>query len=164
VDEEHDTSFKQYDPAPRYNARDTAIYMAHLYGAKVILGTATPSLETFYNAQQKKYGLVTMTERFGGITMPEIILVDALAEFKQKKLQAHFTTVLLAELKKALDNGEQAILFQNRRGYAPTIFCKNCNWSQDCKNCDVSLTTPLKEKIHTLISFINLKINRLIFW
>ncbi len=140
VDEEHDTSFKQYDPAPRYNARDTAIYLAHLHGAKVILGTATPALETFYNAQQKKYGLVTMNERFGGITMPEIILVDALAEFKAKKLQAHFTTVLLAELKKALDNGEQAILFQNRRGYAPTIFCKNCNWSQDCKNCDVSLT------------------------
>jgi len=140
VDEEHDTSFKQYDPAPRYNARDTAVYLAHLHGAKVILGTATPSLETFYNTQQKKYGLVTMNKRFGGITMPEIVLVDALAEFKAKKLQAHFTTVLLAELKKALDNGEQAILFQNRRGYAPTIFCKNCNWSQDCKNCDVSLT------------------------
>ncbi len=140
VDEEHDTSFKQYDPAPRYNARDTAVYLAHLHGAKVILGTATPSLETFYNTQQKKYGLVTMTERFGGITMPEIVLVDALSEFKEKKLQAHFTTVLLAELKKALANGEQAILFQNRRGYAPTVFCKNCNWSQDCKNCDVSLT------------------------
>lgn len=140
VDEEHDTSFKQYDPAPRYNARDTAIYLAHLHGAKVILGTATPSLETFNNAQQKKYGLVTMNERFGGITMPEIVLVDALAEYKAKKLQSHFTTVLLTELRKALDNGEQAILFQNRRGYAPTIFCKNCNWNQECKNCDVSLT------------------------
>ena len=140
VDEEHDTSFKQYDPAPRYNARDTAIYLAHLHGAKVILGTATPSIETFYNAQQKKYGLVTMNERFGGITMPEIVLVDALEEYKAKKLQAHFTTVLLSELNKALDNGEQAILFQNRRGYAPTVFCKNCNWSQECKNCDVSLT------------------------
>jgi len=140
VDEEHDTSFKQYDPAPRYNARDTAVYLAHLHGAKVILGTATPSLETFYNAQQKKYGLVSINERFGGITMPEIVLVDALEEYKAKKLQAHFTTVLLSELNKALDNGEQAILFQNRRGYAPTVFCKNCNWSQECKNCDVSLT------------------------
>jgi len=140
VDEEHDTSFKQYDPAPRYNARDTAIYLAHLHDAKVILGTASPTLESYHNAQPKKYGLVTMTERFGGVTMPEIVLVDALAEFKAKKLQAHFTTVLLAELKKALDNGEQAILFQNRRGYAPTIFCKNCNWNQECKNCDVSLT------------------------
>jgi len=140
VDEEHDTSFKQYDPAPRYNARDTAIYLSHLHGAKVILGTATPALETYHNVKQKKYGLVTMAERFGGLKLPEMVLVDALAEYKSKKLQSHFTTVLLAELKKALDNGEQAILFQNRRGYAPTVYCQNCAWTQECKNCDVSMT------------------------
>lgn len=140
VDEEHDTSFKQYDPAPRYNARDTAVYLSHLYGAKVILGTATPALETYHNAKQKKYGLITMPERFGGLKLPEMVLVDALAEFKSKKLKFNFTTVLLTELKKALANGEQAILFQNRRGYAPTVFCQSCAWTQECKNCDVSMT------------------------
>lgn len=140
VDEEHDTSFKQYDPAPRYNARDSAIYLAHLHQAKVILGTATPSIETYYNARNKKYGLIEMKERFGGLQLPEMILVDALAEYKSQKLQSHFTSVLLAEMKKALDNKEQIILFQNRRGFAPTIYCQNCNWTQDCQNCDVSLT------------------------
>jgi len=140
VDEEHDTSFKQFDPAPRYNARDSAIYLAHLHQAKVVLGTATPSIETYYNAQQKKYALVEMKERFGGIQMPEIIIVDAKDEWKKRKLQSHFTTVLLDELSAALERGEQAILFQNRRGYAPTLNCKNCGWSKQCKNCDVSLT------------------------
>lgn len=140
VDEEHDTSFKQYDPAPRYNARDTAVYLAHLHRAKVLLGTATPSIETYYNARNQKYGLVEMTERFGGIQMPEMILVDALAEHKAKKMTSHFTSVLLAEMQQALKRKEQIILFQNRRGYAPSVYCQNCAWTQECKNCDVTLT------------------------
>jgi len=140
VDEEHDTSYKQNDPAPRYNGRDAAIYLAHLHGAKVLLGTATPSLETYHNARSGKYGLVEMPERFGGIQMPEIVVVDAKEEQKQRKLQSHFTSVLLDELKAALARGEQAILFQNRRGYAPTLRCNTCGWHSECIHCDVSLT------------------------
>lgn len=140
VDEEHDTSFKQHDPAPRYNARDTAIFLAHLYSAKVMLGTATPALETYQNAKEGKYGLVEMKERFGGIQMPEVVIVDVADETKKKKMSSHFTSVLLKELTEALQRGEQAILFQNRRGYAPTLRCTTCGWVQECKNCDVSLT------------------------
>lgn len=140
VDEEHDTSYKQNDPAPRYQGRDAAIYLAHLHGAKVVLGTATPSLETYHNARSGKYGLVEMMERFGGIQMPEIVVVDAKEEQKQRKLQSHFTSVLLEELKTALAKGEQAILFQNRRGYAPTLRCNTCGWHSECIHCDVSLT------------------------
>jgi len=140
VDEEHDTSYKQNDPAPRYHGRDAAIYLAHLHGAKVLLGTATPSLESYQNAKSGKYGLVEMKERFGGIQMPEIVVVDAKEEQKQRKLQSHFTSVLLEELKAALARGEQAILFQNRRGYAPTMRCNTCGWHSECIHCDVSLT------------------------
>jgi len=140
VDEEHDTSFKQHDPAPRYNARDTAIFLAHLYDAKVLLGTATPALETYQNAREGKYGLVEMKERYGGIQMPEVVIVDVADETKKKKMSSHFTSVLLKELSEALQRGEQAILFQNRRGYAPTLRCTTCGWVQECKNCDVSLT------------------------
>jgi len=140
VDEEHDTSFKQYDPAPRYNARDCAIYLAHLHNAKVLLGTATPSLETYQNAKDGKYGLVEMNERFGGIQLPEVVIVDVADEMKRKKMSSHFTSVLLEELIGALSRGEQAILFQNRRGYAPTLRCTTCGWVQECKNCDVSMT------------------------
>ncbi len=140
VDEEHDTSYKQNDPAPRYQGRDAAIYLAHLHGAKVLLGTATPSLESYQNAKSGKYGLVEMNERFGGIQMPEIVVVDAKEEQKQRKLQSHFTSVLLDELKAALAKGEQAILFQNRRGYAPTLRCNTCGWHSECIHCDVSLT------------------------
>lgn len=140
VDEEHDTSYKQADPAPRYHGRDAAIYLAHLHGAKVLLGTATPSLESYHNAKSGKYGLVEMTERFGGIQMPEIVVVDARQELKERKMQSHFTSVLLEELKTALAKGEQAILFQNRRGYSPTLRCNTCGWHAECINCDVSLT------------------------
>ena len=140
VDEEHDSSFKQNDPAPRYNGRDAAIYLAHLHGAKVLLGTATPSLESYQNVKAGKYGLVEMTERFGGIEMPEIVVVDAKEEAKLRKLQSHFTSVLLDELKAAMERGEQAILFQNRRGYAPTLRCTTCGWHSECLHCDVSLT------------------------
>ncbi len=140
VDEEHDTSFKQADPAPRYNARDAAIYLAHLCDAKVLLGTATPSIETYFNATQKKYGLVEMPERFGGLKMPEVVLIDLKEETKKKTIKGLFSSVLLTELEEALKRNEQAILFQNRRGYAPTFMCGDCGWSSQCTQCDVGLT------------------------
>lgn len=140
VDEEHDPSFKQYDPAPRYHARDTAIYLAHLYGAKVLLGTATPAVETYHNAQSGKYGLVNMPERFGGLEMPEIRPVDLREQHKTKQMQSIFAPALLEALQSALSNGEQAILFQNRRGYSPVLECQTCGWTAQCRHCDVSLT------------------------
>lgn len=140
VDEEHDTSYKQIDPAPRYNARDTAIYLGYQTGAKVLLGTATPSIESYHNCKIQKYGLVEMPERFGGIEMPKMVIIDAGKEFKQKKMLSHFTSQLIEELKGALEREEQAILFKNRRGYSPTMRCTECNWHSECKNCDVSLT------------------------
>jgi len=140
VDEEHDPSYKQNDPNPRYNGRDAAIYMAQTFGAKVILGTATPSIESYYNAKSGKYGLVEMPERFGGLELPETIIADVKQELKERKLQSHFTTTLIDELKAALERGEQAILFQNRRGFAPTYRCTTCGWHAECIHCDVSLT------------------------
>ncbi len=140
VDEEHDSSFKQHDPNPRYNARDSAIYLANLYGAKVLLGTATPSVETYFNAQQNKYGLVEMAARVGNVEMPEIMIVDSRDEMKKRTMSGNFSSRLIEELKAALARGEQAILFQNRRGYAPTMACGTCDWTSECKNCDVNLT------------------------
>ncbi|PHN03810.1 replication restart helicase PriA [Flavilitoribacter nigricans] len=140
VDEEHDRSYKQHDPSPRYNGRDAAIVLAQLHGAKVLLGTATPSVETYHNVLKKKYGLVAMPERFGGIQMPEILVVDLKNEQKKRQLQSHFSSVLIAELKGALERGEQAILFQNRRGFSPTYRCSTCGWHAECVHCDVSLT------------------------
>ena len=135
VDEEHDTSYKQQDPAPRYNARDTAVYLGHLHGAKVVLGTATPSLESYHNALQKKYGLVELFERFGGVQLPEIQIADL-----KKAPKSIFTQDLLAQIQHTLDQEEQVILFQNRRGYAPSTRCMTCGWTKECVNCDVSLT------------------------
>ncbi len=140
VDEEHDASFKQYDPAPRYHARDTAIFLANLYGAKTLLGTATPSLETWHNAQTGKFGLVEMPERFGGLELPAMETIDLREQLKNRQMQSIFSTPLLENLQKALDNGEQAILFQNRRGYAPMLECEVCGWNAMCRYCDVSLT------------------------
>lgn len=140
IDEEHDQSFKQHDPAPRYQGRDTAIYLAQMHGAKTILGTATPSVESFFNARQGKYGHVEMPERFGGLEMPKISIIDAKEELKKRTLQSHFTSALLDELKQTLARGEQAILFQNRRGFAPTYRCVDCGWHAQCIHCDVSLT------------------------
>jgi primosomal protein N' (replication factor Y) (superfamily II helicase) len=140
VDEEHDASFKQQDPAPRYNARDSAIFLASQYKAKVLLGTATPSVETYFNAQQGKYGLVEMTERFGGLQMPDIEIVDMKLETKSKTVVGNFSSRLIDELKAALERKEQVILFQNRRGYAPSYSCPTCAWTSECKNCDVTLT------------------------
>ncbi len=140
VDEEHDSSFKQYDPAPRYHARDTAIYLAHLYGAQVVLGTATPSIESWYNAQTGKYGLVEMPQRFGGLELPEIRTVDLREQTKTKQMQSMFATPLVEQLQLAIQKGEQAILFQNRRGYSPMLECQVCGWNAQCRHCDVSLT------------------------
>ncbi len=140
VDEEHETSYKQYDPAPRYNARDAAIFLANRYKAKVLLGSATPSFESYYNARIHKYGLAELTERYGGVKLPEIEVVSITAETKSKTMQSHFTSVLMEDIKQALGNNEQVILFQNRRGYAPLLLCKICAYTPKCINCDVSLT------------------------
>lgn len=140
VDEEHDSSFKQHDPAPRYNARDMAVLMGQTHKAKVILGTATPSVETFQNTVTGKYGLVEMKERFGGLELPKVKIVDLKEETRKKKIKSNFSSVLLEELTNALERGEQAILFQNRRGYSPTLHCNTCGWVSECVNCDVSLT------------------------
>ncbi len=140
VDEEHETSYKQYDPAPRYNARDTAIYLANMHSGKVLLGSATPSFETYYNARTHKYGLVELTERYGGVQLPLVEVVSISKELKQKTMQSHFTSVLMADMQLALENKEQVILFQNRRGYAPVLMCRVCAYTPKCINCDVSLT------------------------
>jgi primosomal protein N' (replication factor Y) len=140
IDEEHDPSFKQNEPAPRYHARDTAIYLAGLYKAKVLLGTATPSLETYFNAQQGKYGLVPLNERFGGLAMPKIETIDLKVQQKTRKMEGVFSEPLLEALKQSIGQGEQVILFQNRRGYAPIMECQVCGWNASCKDCDVSLT------------------------
>jgi len=140
VDEEHDGSYKQHDPSPRYHARDSAIYLARLHQAKVLLGTATPSLETYTNVLEKKYGFAHIAERFGGIQLPTTIMANVKEETKQKKIKSHFTTVLLDKIKDVLALGEQVILFQNRRGYSPFLECGTCGWVPHCKNCEVSLT------------------------
>lgn len=140
VDEEHESSFKQYDPSPRYIARDSAIVLAHYYKAKVLLGSATPAMETYYNAKQSKYGLVELNERFGGLQLPEIFCADVKKERRQKSMQSHFTMFLIDAMREALNRKEQIILFQNRRGYTPLWSCEICNWTPKCKNCDVSLT------------------------
>jgi len=139
VDEEHDPSFKQYDPAPRYNARDAALYLAHLHGAKAIIGSATPSIESYFNCQEGKYALVEMMERYGNMEMPEIEVVDIRNEIRWKKMKSHFTSVLMKQLKDALDLHQQAILFQNRRGFSLRLECESCAWMPTCKNCDVTL-------------------------
>jgi primosomal protein N' (replication factor Y) len=140
VDEEHETSYKQFDPAPRYNARDAAIFLAGMHKAKVLLGSATPSFESYYNARMQKYGLAELTERFGGVKLPEVEVVSITEETKRKTIQSHFTSVLMNDIKQALSNKEQIILFQNRRGYAPVLMCKICAYTPKCINCDVSLT------------------------
>lgn len=140
VDEEHEPSFKQEDPSPRYHGRNTAIMLASLYGAKTILGSATPALESYSNAVSGKYGLVTLTERYSGIRMPEISIVDT-AELKRKKyMQGLFSPQLIESIGLALGNKRQVILFHNRRGYAGTVECPDCGWVQKCDCCDVSLT------------------------
>jgi primosomal protein N' (replication factor Y) len=140
IDEEHETSYKQQDPMPRYHARSTAIMLAQMFGAKTLLGTATPSLETYHNAKTNKYGLVELFQRYKGIELPEIQVVDIKDLQHRKMMHGPFSPLLLNKVREALERGEQAILFQNRRGYAPMIECKQCGWVPHCQHCDVSLT------------------------
>ncbi len=140
VDEEQETSFKQQDPAPRYHARDVSIVLAKMYDARTLLGTATPSMESYYNTQIGKYGLVTLTTRYQDIRLPEIRLVDIKDLRHRKMMTGPFSPSLLAAMRKALDDGQQVILFQNRRGFSPMIECRACGWTPKCINCDVSLT------------------------
>ena len=140
VDEEHDTSYKQYDPSPRYNARDGAIYLAHIHKAKTLLGSATPSVESYFNAQDGKYGFAELSKRFGGVQMPEILIADVKEATRKKMMKSHFAPLLLDTVTLALDKKEQVILFQNRRGFAPQLECNMCAWVPQCANCDVSLT------------------------
>jgi primosomal protein N' (replication factor Y) len=140
VDEEHENTYKQQEPAPRYHARSAAIMLASMYGAKVLLGTATPSVESYFNARKGKYGLVQLKERYKEIRLPHIELVDIKELTRQKRMKGPFSPVLVKEIRSALDRREQVILFQNRRGFAQMIECRTCGWIPKCKNCDVSLT------------------------
>lgn len=140
VDEEHETSYKQQDPSPRYHARSAAIVLASMFNAKTLLGTATPSLESYHNAKTGKYALVELFQRYKGIELPEIQIVDIKDLQRRKMMNGPFSPLLLARVREALERGEQAILFQNRRGYAPMLECKQCGWVPHCSHCDVSLT------------------------
>ena len=140
IDEEHEPSYKQFDPAPRYQARDAAVVLAHQQGAKVLMGSATPALETYYNAKHGKYSLVDLARRFGNVLMPENIIVDIKEKKLKKRMTGHFSDDLLGAVNDALSAGEQIIFFQNRRGYSPILECNTCGHSPQCPNCDVSLT------------------------
>ncbi len=140
VDEEHETSYKQFDPAPRYHARNAAIVLASMHGAKTLLGSATPAIETYFNAKTDKYGYVELNQRYQELELPEVLVVDIKEAYRKKQMKGHFSPLLLEKIKTALDRYEQVILFQNRRGYAPYIECKACSYIPKCKNCDVSLT------------------------
>jgi primosomal protein N' (replication factor Y) len=140
VDEEHENSYKQFDPAPRYNARDMAVVMGMQNHANVLLGSATPSYESFFNAITGKYGLVNLTKRHADVELPEIIVADVKKAYKRKQMHSVLTPELYGLMETALENREQVILFQNRRGYSPFVECFTCGWIPKCKNCDVSLT------------------------
>lgn len=140
VDEEHETSFKQFDPAPRYHARDAAVVLAMMHGAKTLLGSATPGIESYYNARTGKYALVELNRRYGNVLMPDIELVDIKEKHRKKRMNGHFSDRLMKEIEETLSEGEQVILFQNRRGFSPIVECETCGHSPQCPNCDVSLT------------------------
>ena len=140
VDEEHENTYKQFDPAPRYNARDAAVVLAGVHGAKVLMGTATPSFESYLNALNDRYGLVELTQRFSDIQLPEIEIINLREARKRKQMKTHFSSILLEEMELALANHEQVILFQNRRGFSPYVECNACGWIPYCRHCDVSLT------------------------
>eukprot|EP01093_Parvamoeba_rugata_P004333 TRINITY_DN1603_c0_g1_i1.p1 TRINITY_DN1603_c0_g1~~TRINITY_DN1603_c0_g1_i1.p1 ORF type:complete len:819 (+),score=152.78 TRINITY_DN1603_c0_g1_i1:2500-4956(+) len=140
VDEEHESSFKQFDPAPRYHARDAAIVLGHLHKANILLGSATPSVETYHNARTGKYGYAEITRRYGNVLMPEMELIDIKEESRKRKMKGHFSERLFLEMEETLKDGAQIILFQNRRGFAPLMECLTCGHSPQCPNCDVSLT------------------------
>lgn len=140
VDEEHDSSYKQQEPAPRYHARDSALMLSQLHHAKVLLGSATPSIETFFQTQQKKFGLVTLNKRYALAQLPTLVIANLQTDQQQKKNKGEFSSLLISKIEKALANEEQVIIFQNRRGYSPTISCEDCHWIPKCVNCAVSLT------------------------
>ncbi len=140
VDEEHETSYKQQEPAPRYNARDAAMVLASMHGAKTLLGSATPSITTYHSATTGRYGLVELTVRHEGIEMPKVKVIDTLRARKRREMNGIFSTELINECNKAIEAGRQVILFQNRRGFSPMVRCKECAWTPKCKNCDVTLT------------------------
>lgn len=140
VDEEHEGSYKQQDPAPRYHARDAAVFLAHLHGAKTVLGSATPSLESYYNALHGKYALATLFTRYGGVKLPSVLVSDLKEEKRQKSMQGIFSSLLVSKMKDALANGKQVILFQNRRGFSARLECEACGYVPVCENCDVTLT------------------------
>ncbi len=147
VDEEHDASYKQHDPAPRYNARNTAIVLAQMHHAKVLLGTATPAIDTYYNAKNAKYGLVNLHQRYKNIQLPQIDVVDTKEAYRKKCMTGHFSDVLVEMIQDTLARKEQIIVFQNRRGYAPYVECKACASVPHCMNCDVSLTLHKKQNL-----------------
>ena len=140
VDEEHESTFKQYDPAPRYHARDAAVVLGLMHKAKVLLGSATPALESYFNAQHSKYSLVNLDRRFGNVMLPEIEIVDIKDKHRKKRMTGHFSDRLIEEIRESLNEKEQVILFQNRRGFSPILECNTCGHSPQCPNCDVSLT------------------------
>ncbi len=140
VDEEHDSSYKQQDPAPRYNGRNAALVLAQMHGAKTLLGSATPAIEVYHLALEGRYGLVKLMTRYGDIQMPDVKVIDTIDARKRREMQGMFSNELIANCRKALDHGEQVILFQNRRGYSPMVRCKECGTVPKCENCDVSLT------------------------
>jgi primosomal protein N' (replication factor Y) (superfamily II helicase) len=146
VDEEHDSSYKQYDPNPRYNARDAAVYLAHQHKANILLGSATPALESYFNAKHGKYELVTLSKRFGDILLPEVQIANIKEATRLKQMKSHFSPVLLAALDQALANKEQVILFQNRRGFSLRLECTACHHIPDCRHCDVTLIYHKREK------------------
>lgn len=140
VDEEHEASYKQFEPSPRYNARDTAIVLAKMHNSKILLGSATPALESFFNVKQHKYGYVSLSRRFGNVQMPKIELIDIKEKYRKKEMKGHFSDRMIKLITEALEAKEQVILFQNRRGFAPVLECTTCGVSPQCPNCDVSLT------------------------
>ena len=140
VDEEHEGSFKQFDPAPRYHARDAAIVLSKLHRAHILLGSATPSIESYHHAQTGKYGYANIARRYGNVLMPDMEIVDIKEQSRKRRMKGHFSERLLEEITETLEVGEQVILFQNRRGYAPIVECTTCGHSPQCPNCDVSLT------------------------
>ncbi len=139
VDEEHESSFKQHDPAPRYHARDAAIWLANSFGAKVLLGSATPSVESYFNARSGKFGLVELSKRYGGMQLPEVLVADIKKETRQKTMKSHLSSLLFKHIEEALENQKQVILFQNRRGFSPRMECEHCNYIPTCTQCDVSM-------------------------
>ena len=149
ADEEHDASYKQQDPAPRYHARDAAIFYASLFNAKVLLGSATPSVESYFNASTGKYGLAELNERFGNVKLPDIEIVDTKKIISKEKNKIILSPLLQEAIEQSLAKNKQVILFQNRRGYSPYQVCQSCGWIPQCRNCDVSLNYhKLTNKLH----------------